>query len=187
MMKKTLFLSLLILGQFVAEAQQKSWHLIKDRIVSPWAEKVNVNAPLPEYPRPQLVRSNNWKNLNGLWNYAIVPKQQQGAVKYEGQILVPFAVESALSGVGRTVGKDSLLWYQQTIALTKQMRNKDVLIHFGASDWQTEVFVNGQSAGVHEGGFDPFSFNITALLKKGDAQEIKVRVWDPTAAWQAGE
>jgi beta-galactosidase/beta-glucuronidase len=182
MMKKTLFLSLLILGQFVAEAQQKSWHLIKDRIVSPWAEKVNVNAPLPEYPRPQLVRSNNWKNLNGLWNYAIVPKQQQGAVKYEGQILVPFAVESALSGVGRTVGKDSLLWYQQTIALTKQMRNKDVLIHFGASDWQTEVFVNGKSAGVHEGGFDPFSFNITALLKKGDAQEIKVRVWDPTDA-----
>ncbi len=179
-MKKIVFLTLLIVGPFFAQAQQERWKLIRDRIVSPWAEKVNADAPLPEYPRPQLVRSNNWKNLNGLWSYAIVPKEQQGSVKYEGNILVPFAVESALSGVGRTVGKDSLLWYHKKISLPKHMRNKEVLIHFGASDWQTEVFVNGKSAGVHEGGFDPFSFNITALLNKGAEQDIKVRVWDPT-------
>ncbi len=179
-MKKIVFLSLLIVGPFLAQAQQQRWKLIGDRIVSPWAEKVHADAPLPEYPRPQLVRSNNWKNLNGLWSYAIVPREQQGAVKYEGNILVPFAVESALSGVGRTVGKDSLLWYHKKVSLPKEMRNKEVLIHFGASDWQTEVFVNGKSAGVHEGGFDPFHFNITALLNKDAEQDIKVRVWDPT-------
>lgn len=179
-MKKGISLLLLVLSQFAVQAQEKSWSLVRERIVTPWAEQVDVNAPLPEYPRPQLVRNNNWKNLNGLWNYTIVPKNQKATTKYEGKILVPFAVESALSGVGRRVGKDSVLWYQHNITVPTNMRGKKVLLHFGAVDWQTEVFVNGKSAGKHEGGFDPFSFDITKMLTRSGNQEIKVRVWDPT-------
>ncbi|MDB5146244.1 MAG: beta-galactosidase, partial [Mucilaginibacter sp.] len=179
MKKLSLCLSLFISAYLSANAQQGEWHLIKDRITTPWAEKVDPKAPLPEYPRPQLVRG-NWQNLNGLWNYAIVPKAATGPAKYEGKILVPFAVESALSGVGKTVGKDSMLWYKTTISLNKTLKGKDVLLHFGAVDWRTEVFVNGKSAGIHEGGFDPFTFNITPYLKGGSKQEITVSVWDPT-------
>jgi beta-galactosidase/beta-glucuronidase len=179
-MKKLFLLFPLLLSAYLADAQQSRWHIIKDKIVTPWAGKVDPKTPLPEYPRPQLVRSGNWKNLNGLWNYAITPKTETAPGKYQGNILVPFAVESALSGVGKTVGKDSTLWYQTTITLPSSMKNKDVLLHFGAVDWQTEVIVNGQSAGKHEGGFDPFTFNITPLLNKGTKQEIIVRVWDPT-------
>lgn len=171
---------LLVLSYSSLPAQEKNWTLIKDKITTPWAEKVNPKAPLPDYPRPQLVRSENWKNLNGLWSYAITPKDQNEPVKYQGNILVPFAVESALSGVGKTVGKDSVLWYKHHITIPANMKNKELLLHFGAVDWQAEVFVNGKSAGKHEGGFDPFTFNISSLLKKSGTQEIKVRVWDPT-------
>jgi beta-galactosidase/beta-glucuronidase len=164
----------------VTIAQETQWKLIRDRIVTQWAEKVDPKAPLPEYPRPLLVRSNNWINLNGLWNYAITPKSQPEPTAFNGKILVPFAAESALSGVGRTVGKDSLLWYKNTISIPSSMKNKDILLHFGAVDWQTEVFVNGKSAGKHEGGYDPFSIDITAYLKKGAKQDITIRVWDPT-------
>jgi len=179
-MKKILTGTLLLILGYAANAQQAKWTLIKDRIISPWAGKVNPDAPLPEYPRPQLMRNTNWKNLNGLWEYAIVPKDQQEPAQYQGKILVPFAVESALSGVGKTVGKDSILWYRNTITLSASVKDKEVLLHFGAVDWQAEIFVNGKSAGKHEGGFDPFSLNITSFLKKGNQQEIKVRVWDPT-------
>ena len=179
MKKRNLCLSLLISATLSANAQESNWHLLKDKITTPWAEKVDPKAPLPEYPRPQLVRA-NWQNLNGLWSYAIVPKAVTGPAKYTGEILVPFAVESALSGVGKTVGKDSMLWYKTTISLNKTIKGKDVLLHFGAVDWRTEVFVNGKSAGIHEGGFDPFTFNITPYLKGGSKQEIKVSVWDPT-------
>lgn len=99
---------------------------------------------------------------------------------YQGKILVPFAIESALSGVGKTVGKDSILWYKTTINLNKTLKGKDVLLHFGAVDWRTTVFVNGKNAGMHEGGFDRFTFNITPYLVSGVKQEIKVSVWDPT-------
>ncbi len=178
-MKKGISLLLLVLGQFAVQAQDKPWSLVREKIVTPWAEQVDVNAPLPEYPRPQLVRNNNWKNLNGLWNYSIVPKGNKAVSKYEGKILVPFAVESAISGVGRRVGKDSVLWYQHNVTIPSNMKGKKILLHFGAVDWQTELFVNGKSAGKHEGGFDPFSFDITKLVK-GGTQDIKVRVWDPT-------
>jgi len=96
-MKKKLSLIFLFFIYFSANAQQQQWHLITNRITTPWAQKVDPKAPLPEYPRPQLVRG-DWQNLNGLWSYAIIPKNQNEPTKYEGQILVPFAVESALSG-----------------------------------------------------------------------------------------
>lgn len=160
-------------------AAQSPWAIKADKILTPWATQVDPSAPLPEYPRPQLVRNDNWKNLNGLWDYAIVPRGIDPG-KFEGKILVPFAVESALSGVQRTVGKDSVLWYKNNIQLSQAAGGKQILLHFGAVDWQTEVFVNGKSVGRHEGGFDPFSFNITSALKKGKVQEIRIKVWDPT-------
>ena len=159
-------------------AQQAAWKIAGNKIVSPWAEKVNSASPLSEYPRPQMVRG-NWKNLNGLWDYLITPKQEAAPNTYAGKILVPFAVESALSGVGKTVGKDSLLWYRTAFTIPSSMKGKNILLHFGAVDWQTEVYVNGQKIGMHEGGYDPFSFDITSAVKKGN-QQLEVRVWDPT-------
>jgi beta-galactosidase/beta-glucuronidase len=153
--------------------------MVPGKIASPWSEKVSPAAVLPEYPRPQLVRD-NWKNLNGLWDYAVTPKGADQPNTFEGKILVPFAIESSLSGVGRTVGKDSLLWYHTSITLPREMKGKKILLHFGAVDWQTDVFVNGLQAGSHKGGFDPFSFDITPYLKKAKEQEIVLRVWDPT-------
>ncbi|RAW01652.1 glycoside hydrolase family 2 protein [Pseudochryseolinea flava] len=158
--------------------QSASWKIAEGKITTPWADEVNANNPLPEYPRPQMVRE-NWVNLNGLWDYAIIPKA--ASVKnYDGKILVPFAVESALSGVSKTVGKDSKLWYKRTITLPSGFKGKSVLLHFGAVDWECEVFVNGQKIGTHAGGYDPFSFDATAALKKSGAQEIVVSVWDPS-------
>lgn len=159
---------------------QEPWAFKKDKIVTPWANEVIPAETLQEYPRPQLVRDNNWKNLNGLWEYAIVPTNQNQPNKFDGKILVPFAVESALSGVGKTVGKDSVLWYKNIISIPAKMKNKKLLLHFGAVDWRTEVFVNGKSVGKHEGGFAPFSFDITSFITKNDKQEIKISVWDPT-------
>lgn len=172
-------MTLLLSVSLTSYAQKGQWQLLKDKIITPWAEKVDPKAVLPEYPRPQLVRG-NWQNLNGVWSYAIRPKNENEPAVYDGSILVPFAVESALSGVGKTVGKDSILWYKNVISIDKALKGKQILLHFGAVDWQTEVFVNGKSAGKHEGGFDPFTFNITPFLKSGAKQEIKVKVWDPT-------
>ena len=99
---------------------------------------------------------------------------------YAGKILVPFAVESALSGVAKRVGKDSVLWYHTGIRLPDNFRNKKVLLHFGAVDWQCRVFVNGKEAGIHEGGYDPFTFDITSFLDGKNVNDISIRVWDPS-------
>jgi beta-galactosidase/beta-glucuronidase len=164
----------------VVTVNAQSWKPVNGRIRTQWADSINPASPLPEYPRPQFERKNNWINLNGLWNFSITSVQATSMTSPEGSILVPFAVESALSGVGRTVGKDSLLWYSKAITIPKNFRNKTVLIHFGAVDWQCELFVNGKSAGKHEGGYDPFSFDITSLLSKSSTNNLVIRVWDPT-------
>lgn len=149
------------------------------KIMSPWAEEIDPANPLPEYPRPQMTRD-NWTNLNGLWNYALTPKGANMPQEFEGQILVPFAIESALSGVGNRVGKDQELWYFRDIEIERSMRKEKVLLHFGAVDWEAEVFVNGQSVGIHQGGYDPFYFEISEALQSGRKQSLAVRVWDPT-------
>lgn len=181
-MKKTisLFVVLFLFVSAHTNAQGNSWKMVEGKIATPWATEVNPTAPLPEYPRPQLVRK-NWQNLNGLWDYAIIPGKLNGMPSnYDGEILVPYPVESALSGVGKMVGKENTLWYKKEITMDKDIRGKKVLLHFGAVDWQTDVYVNGKKVGSHEGGFDPFSFDITSFLKKGNKQEIIVGVWDPT-------
>ena len=181
MKKKHLTLLLMAMGisSSLLHAQNQGWQFRKEKITTTWAEKIDPYNVLPEYPRPQLVRG-NWKNLNGLWNYAVKAKDEERPVSFQEKILVPFAIESALSGVERTVGKDSVLWYHTRFEVPRAMLGKKVLLHFGAVDWEAEVFVNGRSAGIHQGGFDPFSFDITSFLRKGAAQDLVVRVWDPT-------
>ena len=146
-----------------------------------WTDQVNPANPLPEYPRPQLVR-NSWQNLNGQWDYAILPKGTAPEGVFQGKITVPFAVESLLSGVQKTVGPDQELWYERQLELSLNRTNKRVLLHFGAVDWEAEVWVNGIRAGSHQGGFDGFSIDISDLLIKGEKQTIRVRVWDPSDA-----
>lgn len=176
-------LSFFLAGFFLVNTlfAQQSWQPVPGKIMTEWAAQVDPTKPLPEYPRPQLTRG-SWINLNGLWQYSIVPKQSgvQPPATFDGSILVPFAVESALSGVGKTVGKDSILWYRRSIDIPSAFRKGNVLLHFGAVDWQAEVFVNGLQVGTHQGGYDPFTFDITTALKKGKKQEIVVRVWDPS-------
>jgi beta-galactosidase/beta-glucuronidase len=121
-----------------------------------------------------------WTNLNGLWEYAIVPKDAARPASFEGSILVPYPVESALSGVKRPLTPDERLWYRRTFQAS-DLKGQRLLLHFGAVDWRAEVFVNGQRVGEHEGGYDPFTFDITAAIKAGaENQEIAVSVWDPS-------
>ena len=142
-----------------------------------FAKDVNAANPLPEYPRPQLVRQ-KWMNLNGIWQFqpssaATDPVPKGNLTR---SILVPYPVESALSGV---MEHHDRLWYRRKFALPAGWKGQDVLLHFGAVDYESEVFINGKSLGVHTGGYDPFSFNITRYLAPGE-QEIMVRVYDPT-------
>ena len=182
MIRRSLLVAGILLTTQVSFLQAQEWKPAGDKIKTSWGEQLKAERPHPEYPRPQLVRKDNWQNLNGLWNYAITEKAVASIPsQWDGKILVPFAVESALSGVGKEVGKDKALWYKNTISLAKNLQKSDLILHFGAVDWQCDVYVNGQHVGQHEGGFDPFSFDISGFVKKGDKQEIAIRVWDPTS------
>ena len=126
-----------------------------------------------------MVRS-DWLNLNGLWDYAIVDKTQPMPGQFQGKILVPFAAESALSGVGKKVGEKNRLWYRRTFTLPEAWKDKTILLHFGAVDWDCDVFVNGTLLGNHKGGYDPFWFDSTGALNATAPNELVVSVWDPT-------
>lgn len=156
---------------------QSSWKPVKGTLTTPWTSKVNPGHVLPDYPRPQMVRE-GWQNLNGLWNYTITPILSDRPAAWQGKILVPFPIESDLSGVKKAVGPEEILWYQRTFT-APNLANKRLLLHFGAVDWKTSVWVNGRKVGTHQGGYDAFSFDITSALQKG-RQQIVVKVWDPT-------
>lgn len=157
---------------------EAQWKPAGEKLKTRWAKEVSPECPLPEYPRPIMERE-RWQNLNGLWDYAIRPKGEGAPQQYEGKILVPFAVESSLSGVCRTVGKDSILWYRRTFSLPSGWKGERILLHFGAVDWLSEVYVNGIKATVHKGGFTGFAIDVTPFLKSG-VQELIVKVWDPS-------
>ena len=150
-----------------------------ERIQSRWAKDVTPDNALQEYPRPQLVRE-EWKNLNGLWNYAIVSDQEIPDA-YDEQILVPYPVESQLSGVQKPLSDQEMLWYQRTFEVPEKWSGQQIMLHFGAVDWEATVYINGQEVGMHQGGYDPFSFDITGALRESGEQEVSVAVWDPTS------
>jgi hypothetical protein len=149
-------------------------------LMTRWAKDVDPAKPLPEYPRPTMVRP-DWQNLNGLWDYAIRPKGEGKPEKWDGSICVPFPVESALSGVMKLVGPDNRLWYRRTFTVPAKWSGK-TLLHFGACDWETTVWVNGKELGKHQGGYDPFTFELPDNLPSGAEQELVVSVWDPSDA-----
>ena len=123
---------------------------------------------------------NSYVNLNGLWDYAIGPKGGETMPGAQGQILVPFPLESSLSGVAGSLTADDALWYRREFKLPGKWRNKDVLLHFDAVDWACELWVNGQYAGSHQGGYTAFNFNISPYLDKSASQEIILKVLDAT-------
>lgn len=174
-MKKTIILLSVII---LTNSLFSQWSPQGDKLRTKWAETIDVNSVLPEYPRPIMERP-DWKNLNGLWDYAILPIGQNEPANFDGKILVPFAVESSLSGVMKTLGSKNELWYKQTFTIPSGWKNKNILLHFGAVDWKAEVFLNDVKIGTHTGGYTPFCFDVTPYLKSG-TQKLVVKVWDGT-------
>ena len=175
-----------LMGAAPVSAQPQEWQPADGPLLTRWADDIVPSNPLPEYPRPKM-RRENWTNLNGLWDFQISKKRSKG--EYEDQILVPYPVESALSGVTESVGAANRVWYRRTV-LVDPVGDERVLLHTGASDWETQVFVNGQHVGQHQGGYDPLTVDITDALKDEGPQTIEVhRVGSDrsgtSAAWQA--
>lgn len=174
---KTPFLLIILL--FSSMSLSAQWKPVGDKIKTAWAEKIDPNNVLPEYPRPIMERD-KWQNLNGLWDYAILPMGQQEPQAFDGKILVPFAVESSLSGVQKELGKGKELWYRRTFTIPSDWKSKNIILHFGAVDWKAEVYLNNIKIGIHTGGYTPFSFDVTPFLTSGN-QKLVVKIWDPTS------
>ncbi|MDE3151718.1 MAG: hypothetical protein KGL93_05675 [Gemmatimonadota bacterium] len=172
--RATLIGAAAILSAAAASAQSTPTH-IRTR----WADQVSPKHPWPEYPRPQLVRW-AWTNLNGKWDYAITDSGAPRPSQWDGEIVVPFAVQSQLSGVERPVTDSQRLWYHRTFTPSALPRGGRLLLHFGAVDWDATVWVNGTRVGEHRGGYDPFTLDITDALRGDGPQDLTVSVWDPT-------
>ncbi len=157
---------------------QQQYHMQPVPIQSRWAKEVSPTNALKEYPRPAMVRS-GWTNLNGLWDYTVTPKDQETKVLAEGKILVPYPIESALSGVKRALLPLEQLTYKRGFSKPTLRSGEKVLLHFGAVDWKSSIFVNGKPVGEHNGGYTEFSMDITDALVSGD-NSLVVKVLDPT-------
>ena len=158
---------------------EKKWAPAECTLFTPWGEKLTPANVLPEYPRPQLVRQ-QWQNLNGLWQYAIREEGKPCPLAWDGEILVPFCLESALSGVGKPLPMKHALWYQREITIPSSWKEQHIFLNFGAVDWKTDVYVNGNLAGSHTGGYTPFSVDITPYIKEGSRQTVTLCVIDPS-------
>ena len=177
-MRKRIIASFAALLAVAGMLSAQQWAPAGDRIKTKWADEVSPTNAHPEYPRPQMVRQ-DWQSLNGLWDYAITPKSQPCPRSFDGKILVPFAIESSLSGVGRTFTADDALWYKTTFSVPSAWKGKRLMLNFEAVDWKAEVFVNDIKIGSHTGGYTHFSFDVTPYLKSG-ANSLLVRVEDAT-------
>ena len=176
--KKASFLTFFVLCIFalMTDINVNAWQMKQAPLMTPWAYLVDTNAPLPEYPRPQMVRS-NWMNLNGIWQFE--PTVTNSAVPIgqtlSNQILVPYPMESAISGVMKY---SAFSWYRRTFTVPAGWSGKHIILHLDAVDWQATVYVNGQLVGIHQGGYDPFSYDITPYLN-GGANELIIGVYSP--------
>lgn len=161
------------------KSEERSWSPAYSQLYTQWTGKVNPDLPHPEYPRPQLVRD-EWLNLNGLWDYAIASRNSTRVEQYEGRILVPYPIESALSGIGRALSHKDQLVYRRFITIPENWIEKRIILHFGGVDWEARVFLNGRDVGTHRGGYVPFSLDITDYLEMEQQNTLQVWVWDPT-------
>ncbi len=173
-----IFLSLIFLS--ASSVWAATWQPAGGPLKTRWAKDVSPDNVHREYPRPQMVRD-EWLNLNGLWDLAITSKDAKSAT-FQTQILVPFPVESALSGVMRPVSENDRIWYRRTFEVPLKWRGKRWLLHFGAVDFEATVWVNGKEIGQHRGGYDAFSFDITDAVNPSGVNELIVTAWDPTDA-----
>jgi len=157
------------------------WRPVESPLLTRWATEVDPLNPWPAYPRPQMARD-AWLNLNGLWDYDIRPATAGPPDSWPGQILVPYPVESTLSGVGQSLAPDARLWYRRSLALPQAWKKQRILLHFEAVDWEATFWIDGKEVGRHRGGYSPFSFDITDYVKPGRTHELLLRVFDPTDA-----
>lgn len=167
-----------LVGVGASPAGAASWSPKNPPMTTPWTNQVPVDKPLPEYPRPQLTRS-DWANLNGIWDFAVTGRDAGQPSSWPDQIRVPFVAESALSGIQRRITENDKLWYKRTFTVPSNWNGRRTVLNFGASDWQTTVWVNGTQVGAHKGGYDSFSYDITPQLN-GGTNTIVVSVYDPT-------
>ncbi|MDX2414803.1 MAG: PA14 domain-containing protein [Bacteroidales bacterium] len=180
-MKKQLLFSLvciLLAANSCVPNQDNDWNIKSGPLSTEWAHKIDIDKPWDKYPRPAMVR-NDWLNLNGLWDFAITDISAKPDT-WERKILLPYPVESALSGIMERVNEEQLIWYKKDVELPAKWKKKRVLINFEASDWETTLYVDGKVAGTHKGGYDPFSFDISEFVVAGEKHEILISVWDPT-------
>ena len=171
-------LILFVLSVSCTRNNEINWELAENPILTKWASDVDPLKPWLQYPRPDMVR-NAWINLNGLWDYAITPRDTEPE-KWDGTILVPYPVESAISGVKKRVSENENLWYRRTFKVPNVWSKKHILLNFEACDWETIVWIDGKEIGKHLGGYDPFTFDITQSLGDQKIHELLVCVWDPT-------
>ena len=160
--------------------EPEDWQPAEGPLQTRWTHQVSPENVLPEYPRPQMVRP-DWLNLNGLWELAITTKDAERPVEFHDTILVPFPVESALSGIMTKVQETERIWYRREFEVPDGWHGRRLLLHFGAVDWEAQVYVNGEEVGQHQGGYDAFYFDITDLIKAQGRQELVVSVWDPSS------
>ena len=155
------------------------WEMKKATIMTEWANQVDPLKTWDVYPRPQMKR-NNWKNLNGVWEYAITGVKDERPEAMDGTILVPFPIESALSGVMKRVDKNDIIWYKRTLQINSRLKSDRIMLNFEAVDWYAQVYIDDKKVGEHKGGYDPFTIDITKYIDAGEKHKLWVSVWDPS-------
>ena len=176
--KSLAFFVFFVLSVSCVHKKEINWKIAENPILTKWASEVDPLKPWLQYPRPDMVR-NAWINLNGLWDYSVTQKGKKPE-KWDGSILVPYPVESTLSGVRKKISEKENLWYKRDFSIPNIWKKKNILLNFEACDWETTVWVDGKEVGTHRGGYDPFTFDITEALDNKKLHELLVCVWDPT-------